>query len=159
MLARYWLLPSVSLVSTSRSAIQSELLSKCKLAVEHSASRHLPATSWQYQYPSQQFPFHLSTGLRPVFLICAALFFFHPKLGLLFTVLLLGFLDTYLLIHSARACRRCVCHPLSRPASTHYTPVLPQSQYQSTADTPQTSQYYSMHTHTRLTALFPGLPR
>ena len=75
VLARYWLLPSVSLVSTSRSAIQSELLSKCNLAVEHSASRHLPVTSWQYQYPSQQFPFHLSTGLRPVFLICAALFF------------------------------------------------------------------------------------
>ena len=41
------------------------------MAVEHSASRHLPAISWQYQYPSHQFPFHLSTGLRPVyFIIC-----------------------------------------------------------------------------------------
>ena len=36
--------------------IQSDLLSKCNPSVEHSASRHLPATSW-LQDPSQQFPF------------------------------------------------------------------------------------------------------
>jgi len=47
--------------------IQSDLLSKCNPAVEHSASRHLPAMSWQFQDPSQQFPFHLSTGLHPAF--------------------------------------------------------------------------------------------
>jgi len=46
---------------------QSDLLSKCNPAVEHSASRHLPAMSWQFQDPSQQFPFHLSSGLHPAF--------------------------------------------------------------------------------------------
>ena len=35
------------------------------------ASRHLPATSWQFQDPPQQFPFHMSTGLCPVFIVCA----------------------------------------------------------------------------------------
>ena len=56
--------------------IQSDLLSKCNPAVEHSASRHLPAIYWQFQYPSQQFPLHLSAGLglRPVFIVCTALF-------------------------------------------------------------------------------------
>ena len=45
----------------------------------HTASRHLPATFWQFQDPSQQFPFHLSTGLRPCFyqLNCTV---FYPKL-------------------------------------------------------------------------------
>jgi len=52
----------------------SDLLSKCNPAVEHSASKHLPAISWHFQDPSQQFSFHLSTGLRPVFIICTALF-------------------------------------------------------------------------------------
>ena len=47
--------------------IQSDYLSKCKPAMEHSASWHLPAISWQLQDSSQQFPFYLSTGLRPVF--------------------------------------------------------------------------------------------
>ena len=55
--------------------IQSDLLSKCNLAVEHSASRHFPGISRQFQDPSQQFPFHLSTGLRPVFIVC-----FYSKL-------------------------------------------------------------------------------
>jgi len=35
---------------------------------------YLPAISWQFQDPSQQFPFRLSTGLRPVFIVCTALF-------------------------------------------------------------------------------------
>jgi len=69
-------------------------LSKCNLAVEHSASRHLPATSWQFQDPSQQFPFHLSTGLCPVFIVCTALFL--PEV----TVFLHSYLVTHLLIHS-----------------------------------------------------------
>ena len=59
--------------------IQSDLLSKCNLAVEQSASRHSPATSWKIQDPSQQFPFHLSTGLYVLFL-SSALHWFYPKL-------------------------------------------------------------------------------
>ena len=54
--------------------LQSDLLSKYNPTVEHSASRHLPAISWQFQDPSQQFPFYLITGLRPVFIVCTALF-------------------------------------------------------------------------------------
>jgi len=42
--------------------------------VEHSASRHLPTISWQFQDPSEQFPFHLSTGLFLVFIVCTVLF-------------------------------------------------------------------------------------
>jgi len=46
--------------------------------VKHSASRHLPAISWQFQDSSQQFQFHLSTGLRPV--LSSTLHCFYPKL-------------------------------------------------------------------------------
>ena len=46
--------------------------------MEHSASRHLPAVSRQFQDPSQQFPFHLSTGLH--LFLSSALHCFYPKL-------------------------------------------------------------------------------
>ena len=54
----------------------SDLLPKCNPAVEHSANRHLPATSWQFQDTSQQFPFHLCTGP----FLTSALHCFCPKL-------------------------------------------------------------------------------
>ena len=71
-------------------------ISKCTLAVEHSASRPLPAISWQFQDPPQQFPFHLITGLRPAFIICAALLLSEVAVH----CLLHGLLGTHLLIHS-----------------------------------------------------------
>ena len=54
------------------------------------------ATSWQFQNPSQQFPLHLNTGLRPVFIVCTAVF--YPKL--LFIVCSTAFSITHVLIHS-----------------------------------------------------------
>ena len=90
--------------------IQSDLLSKCNPAVEHSASRHLPAISRQFQDPSQQFPFHLSaTGGRPVFIICTALFLSEVTVH----CLLHGFLDTHLLIHSCAILLGIESAPLS----------------------------------------------
>jgi len=59
--------------------IQSYLLSNCNPTVEHSASWHLPAISGQFQDPPQQFPVHLSTGLRPVLLLSSALHYFYWK--------------------------------------------------------------------------------
>jgi len=56
----------------------------------------LSATSWQFQDPSQQFPFHLSIGLHLVFIVCTALCFYEVA----FHCLLHGFLDTLVLIHS-----------------------------------------------------------
>jgi len=69
---------------------------KCNQAVEHCASRYLPAISWQFQDPSQQFPFYLSTGLGPVFITWTALFLSEVTVH----CLLNGFLDTHLLLHS-----------------------------------------------------------
>jgi len=74
---------------------QSDLLSKFTPTVEQSvdmsASRHLPAISWQ-------FLFHLSAGLHPVFIVCTALLLSKVTVH----CLLHGFLDTHLLIHSWR---------------------------------------------------------
>ena len=76
--------------------LQLLVLSKCSPAVEHPAGRHLPAISWQFQDPSQQFQSHFSTRLRPVFIVCTALFLSEVTVH----CLLHGFLDTHLLIHS-----------------------------------------------------------
>ena len=56
----------------------------------------LSPESFKSQDPSQQFPFHSSTGLRPVFIVCTALFSSEVTVHRL----LHGFLGTHLLIHS-----------------------------------------------------------
>jgi len=86
------------------SLVQSDLLSKCNPAVEHSVGTHLTAISRQFQDPSQQFPFHLSTGLRrflssalhcfyrrSLFIVCCTAFSIHICLFFTRGAILLGF--------------------------------------------------------------------
>jgi len=76
--------------------IQSDRLSKCNPAVEHSANRHLPAICWQFQDPSQQSSLLLNSGLLPAFVVCTALFLSEVTVHCLPH----SFLNTHLLIHS-----------------------------------------------------------